>query len=216
VTTALPIAVVPVKFLARAKTRLASLLEPGERVALSVGLLRGVLGALAASGAVGQRLVVSPDPLVLEVAREAGAGALHQTTDGLNQALSDARATLPATATLLVLPADLPLIGPDAIAALLAAGAGEAAVVVAPDRQGTGTNALVLRPAEAVAFQFGPDSCRRHLDAARMAGLTVAVHRAPSLALDLDTPADYAELRDRGWPPFGTMLPRPELVRSTP
>ncbi len=50
---------------------------------------------------------------------------------------------------------------------------------------------------------FGEGSCARHVAAAREAGVPYAVEELPSLALDLDTPADVVALtmaleRNRG------------------
>jgi 2-phospho-L-lactate guanylyltransferase len=205
-----PLAIVPVKRLAEAKSRLGEQFDAGERAALVVDMLRSVLAALAASGAVAARLVVSPDPAVLAVAGAAGAGALLQTGDGLNEALAAARAVAPAEA-LLIVPADLPLLRPGEVAALLAL-AGRAPVVIAPDRDGRGTNALALAAGAPLPFQFGPDSFARHQAAAAALGLPVLVFRSPGTALDLDTPADLEELRRRGWSPFDGR--RPALAGS--
>jgi len=80
-------AVVPVKSLERAKSRLGSALSAPERARLVETLLRRVLRALAESGAIAQSAVVSPDPRALAIATAAGAAALPQTGDGLNEAL---------------------------------------------------------------------------------------------------------------------------------
>src|SRR4028119_136357 len=68
-----------------------------------------------------------------------------------------------------VLPADRPLIEPEDVLAVLA-GAASAPVVVAPDRARSGTNALLLRPPDALPFLFGPESFEAHLGAARDRG----------------------------------------------
>ena len=67
-------------------------------------------------------------------------------------------------------------------------------VGVVPDRHGTGTNGLLLRPPDAIRPAFGEESCERHVAAARGAGIPHAVERLDSLALDLDTPADLIAL----------------------
>ena len=67
-------------------------------------------------------------------------------------------------------------------------------VAIVPDRHGTGTNALALAPPGAIQPAFGEGSCARHVAAAREAGVPFAVEELPSLALDLDTPADVVAL----------------------
>jgi 2-phospho-L-lactate guanylyltransferase len=64
-------------------------------------------------------------------------------------------------------------------------------LVIAPCRHRTGTNALLLRPPGLIPFAFGPDSFAAHCAAARAAGVEPVVHRANSLAFDLDTPEDW-------------------------
>ncbi len=76
-------------------------------------------------------------------------------------------------------------------------------VAIVPDRHGTGTNALALSPPDAIEPSFGEGSCARHVAAARAAVIPFNVEELPSLALDLDTPADIVALtmaleRDRG------------------
>ena len=63
-------------------------------------------------------------------------------------------------------------------------------VAVVPDRHGTGTNALLLAPADAIGPAFGEGSAERHRDRAARAGHEVAIEALASLALDLDTPDD--------------------------
>ncbi len=70
-------------------------------------------------------------------------------------------------------------------------------VVVIPDRHGTGTNGLLLSPPDAIAPSFGPDSCDRHLEIARAAGVACRIESPGSLLLDIDTGADLAVLRER-------------------
>ncbi len=63
-------------------------------------------------------------------------------------------------------------------------------VVIVPDRHGTGTNALLLTPPDAIEPAFGPGSFARHRELAGTAG----VAELPSLTLDIDTPEDLATL----------------------
>ena len=72
--------------------------------------------------------------------------------------------------------------------------AGRRGLVIVPDRHGTGTNALVLSPPDAIEPSFGPGSFARHVAAAEAAGVPHRVEEVPGLALDVDTPDDLAEL----------------------
>ncbi len=180
------------------KSRLAHVLTPAERSALVVLLARHVVGTLAGAAGVDEVLVVTADRRSAEAAlagvtgpvRVVGQPAGHR---GLNAAVDVGRAAAAAVgATLLVVHADLPALAGDDVAALLAA---PAEVTLAPDRLGTGTNALVLRrPATPFAFRFGAGSRAAHRAQAQAHGLTAAEVRRPGTAVDLDTPGDWAAL----------------------
>lgn len=191
-------AVVPVKGLAGAKRRLGAVLTPDERAALMLQTFHKVLGALDAPGIAG-RLVVSPDERVLRAATLAGATPLAQVGGGLNAALDQARtrAAVDGAEALLIVLGDLPLLGQDDIAGMLALAGVSPAVVLAPDRHGAGTNAMVLRPPDALPFAFGAGSLARHHAATLARGLPLHLYHGPGTALDLDTPADLAALRAR-------------------
>jgi 2-phospho-L-lactate guanylyltransferase len=200
------VAIVPVRGLERAKTRLGEALDPEERRALVEGLLRRTIRAAITTPGIRAVAVVSPDPEALAVAADAGAVTLPQGGGGLNEGLADGRAwarELGATA-LLVVPADLPAIGPGELGLVLAAArdrlatsraAGRLAtslVALVPDRAGEGTNLLLLAPPGAIPFQFGPGSRAAHAATAARAGAAYLEVEGP-LGLDLDTPDDLLD-----------------------
>jgi 2-phospho-L-lactate/phosphoenolpyruvate guanylyltransferase len=94
---------------------------------------------------------------------------------------------------LLVIHADLPLVSVDDIAALVTGdGAGNA---IAPDRHGSGTNALALAEPWGFNFAFGPNSFTRHCVAARGARVVTRL----GLGLDIDTAADLDAANSAGF-----------------
>jgi 2-phospho-L-lactate guanylyltransferase len=111
-------------------------------------MLALVVRAIADSGAVGAVVVVSSDEEVLRLAASLDPLAYPLSQDlarpGLNLALEDARAwaARQGAAGLLVISGDLPLLSPSDVRALVRR---DAPVVIAPDRHGLGTNALLLR-----------------------------------------------------------------------
>ena len=193
-------AVVPVKDLVGTKSRLKPVLTPPGRAGLTVYMMKNVLAALREAG-VEHACVVSPDWLVLQMAEEAGATPLLQKSRGLNPALEEARkwAVDEGASALLVLPADLPLLcAPDVEAVLEAAAEAEGSlVVISPDAAGTGTNALLLRPPDALPFLFGPNSFEAHLNAAREQEIPAQVCERTRLAFDIDTADDLAQFHER-------------------
>ncbi|MFL5798630.1 MAG: 2-phospho-L-lactate guanylyltransferase [Actinomycetota bacterium] len=183
---------VPVKALARAKSRLAPVLSPLERAALSLALLEDVLdAALAAAG--WETWVISPDEAVLEVAARRAAIPIPEAKPPLSAAVRQAEeeAAERGVTTLAVLPADLPM--------LTAAELSEALhtlgpVVLAPASSDGGTNLLLRRPPRAIPARFGPGSFAKHVDSARSRRLPVSVVEAPGLAFDLDLPEHAARV----------------------
>ena len=192
-------AVVPVKDLQGTKSRLAPILDPGARAGLTLYMMGRVVRVIAEAG-VEDVCVVSPDRMVLEEAKRRGATPLVQESRGLNPALEEGRrrALGLAASTLLVLPADLPLLDAgDVRAVLQEMGEGHSAVI-SPDGMRSGTNALLIQPPDVLPFAFGADSFEAHLGAARRLGLDVRVCERPHLTFDLDTAGDLARLRETG------------------
>ncbi len=201
------IAIVPLRALEGAKSRLGEVLDAEERRDLVVGMLERTVRAAAATPGIDAVLVISPDPAVLVLAADAGARAIRQSEPGLNAALEEARSMAMAdgATALLVLPADLPRVSPDALAPLVALATGDASsegplVALVADRHGRGTNALLLVPPDAIAVAFGGDSRSAHAAFAASAGATYLELESP-LAIDLDTPEDLLVAESAGLAP---------------
>jgi 2-phospho-L-lactate guanylyltransferase len=190
--------IVPHRGLSAAKTRLAPVLDPGERVQLARTLLKSVLGVVRQ--AVQDVVVISPAAELESIVTESGARLVVQRGMGLNQGLDQARseALADGIGTLGVLHGDLPNLAPDDVRALLHAVVGDRAVAIAPDRAGIGSNGLALRPPDVIGFRFGPGSFAAHLAQAEDAGLTPILVQRPGLAFDLDTPEDLARWLELG------------------
>jgi 2-phospho-L-lactate/phosphoenolpyruvate guanylyltransferase len=192
--------IVPHRGLEAAKTRLAPMLDPDEREELAGQLLRHVLReARAASDDV---VVITPARALAELVESTGARLVVQRGMGLNEGLDQARsdALFDDITELAVLHGDLPNLQATDVGVLLDAlpADGTPGVAIAPDRAGTGTNALVLRPPGVIQFRFGTGSFAKHVAEVERAGVPlVAVNRA-GLAFDLDTPADLARWLELG------------------
>jgi 2-phospho-L-lactate guanylyltransferase len=189
-------AILPVKRFERAKQRLGGTLSDGSRWALAEAMVTDVLVALRRSKAVDHVLVVTCEPRAESIAIGWGADVIAdpQERSHSNAATLGIRAAVERGATrVLLVPGDCPSLDPDEVDELLSDGPG---VKVVPDRHGTGTNALVLDPPEAIAPGFGPGSCERHVDRAREEGVHWEIHHTPSLTLDVDTGEDLEALQD--------------------
>jgi 2-phospho-L-lactate/phosphoenolpyruvate guanylyltransferase len=194
-------AVVPIRGLRTAKTRLGGDLAPDERLALVTEMLRRTLVATRDSTAIAGTVVVTLDPAAARLAKAHGAIGLVERVPGLNEAIVAGRSLAVArgATAVLVLPADLPRVTPAAVAELVDASreAVEGAatlslpgvVTLVPDRHGEGTNALLLAPPDVVEPAFGVGSRAGHRAAALAGGATYQEIGGP-LALDVDTRAD--------------------------
>jgi 2-phospho-L-lactate guanylyltransferase len=191
-------AIVPVKPLRRGKSRLAGALTEDERTALNQSLLERTIKALSELKELDQILVVSRDPQALTIARNQGAKTVQE--DGqphLNTALKRATvmAQVHSTRGVLVLPADLPLLTPDDVRVLIDKAVKPPVVVIAPDRHGKGTNALLMVPPGQIEYDFGEGSFHRHCEQAKNSGARLEIVELPSLGLDLDLPEDLEMIK---------------------
>ena len=188
-------ALIPVKTLLRAKTRLASILQPQECASLSRAMLMDVLAALDGAQHIERIAVLTNDSDIASMAAQLGHTVIADESDGgLCDSLNKAARELAArgATTLLIMPGDIPTVRAQDIDELLERHTG--GLSICPASRDGGTNALVCTPPDALPFQFGPDSARRHLETAEQ-------HKVPATRLtlqaylrDIDTPDDLVWL----------------------
>ncbi len=187
--------IVLVKDFGSAKQRLGPALSPLARMALA---RRNAERAVRASG-VARRLVVAGSSHVVAMAERLGAPALLEPRQqgqnvaarrGITYALNA------GASAVLVLSSDLPLVTKTSVREVLEVAGGMAApvVVAVPAAGRGGTNALYLRPPDAIALHFGADSLGRFRAEAARRGVTFRVYHSEAMALDLDEPPDLARL----------------------
>lgn len=198
-------ALVPIRGLRTAKTRLSGDLDPEARRVLVSAMLRRTLIATRDAASIAGTVVVTMDPAAAGIAKEHRAVGLVDLLPGLNSAILAARSLAIArgATAVLILPADLPSVSAGRLETLTSdAGAsgvrpdvvapGHVArglVALVPDRHGAGTNAILVSPPDLIDPAFGPDSRAAHRAAALAAGATyVELHG--ELTLDVDTAAD--------------------------
>ncbi|MGZ3642863.1 MAG: 2-phospho-L-lactate guanylyltransferase [Ktedonobacteraceae bacterium] len=188
-------ALIPVKSLMTAKSRLSSSCTQHQRERLVLDMLQHVLCVLLDTELFEKVSVVSSDKHVLEKAYLWGARAVVEEFHGHNQALHGAalRELSQGVTTLLTISADLPLLTTQEILCFYEQSL-QHEVVLAPSRDGTGTNAIMVRPPLAVPYVFGPGSLQNYVDAARQKKLSYSKFRRIGLALDIDTIDDLDEV----------------------
>lgn len=194
------LAVLPVKRFELAKQRLSERLRPEHRETVAQAMVEDVLNTLVVAPELSGVLVVTNEPSVRALAERLGAavesdpyesGQSPAATVGIGYALAA------GIDRVLLVPGDCPGLDSTELSVLLGDrgdGSGRATVVIVPDRHGTGTNALLLSPPDAIAPAFGPGSFERHRELADAAGATWTVARPETLLLDVDTPDDLATL----------------------
>ncbi len=186
------VALLPAKLLSLAKTRLGPLLDDADRMAIAAAMFGDVLRALRATASLDATIVVTADPELAARGRSEGAIVVDEGAPrGLNGAVTLGTETaldLGAT-TVLVMLSDLPLVLPADVADLLVRAPAVGALVV-PCKDGTGTNAMLRRPATVFPPCFGGRSLERHVAAAERTHVACEIVRSVRIGFDLDTPED--------------------------
>ncbi len=191
-------AMVPLKSFDQAKKRLASVLTVEERRALMLAMARDVLSALSRSQRLTGILIVSRAPEADALAQTFGTERFSESPDAdLSLALVQAgdylKNHLHAAGTMIV-PADVPLIEPTEVDAVLAQ---HEAVTVVPDNDNIGTNCLICSPPNRIPYLFDGKSFKPHIAAASHAGIIPKIAPSSGFALDIDTPRDLQVLLAR-------------------
>lgn len=189
-------AVVPVKPLAMAKTRLC--LDPALRGRLALAFAVDTLSAVVACAGVRRVVVVTSDPAVSDAVEPlTGVVVAPDEPDaGLNPALwhgvGVGRRMAPTDGVLIV-SSDLPALRPDELAAALDDVPGDGAAFVS-DAAGLGTTVLAMPPGVTVEPRFGPRSHAAHRQVA------ARIDRADirSVRRDVDTWVDLWDARRMG------------------
>lgn len=190
--------IIPVKHLNEAKTSLGNSLSASQRRELVLRMLEDVLRAVKMVESA-KAVVVSPDSDVLDFARSKDTHPISEPDIGLNMALERAieQAKKAGIPEVLIIPADLPLLRPYDVEAILEKASGDRDVVITPSKDG-GTNALLVRPPDIINPQFGGKSFSKHVEQARHRKITPHIHRSKNVELDIDNPRDLVKLETRG------------------
>ena len=188
-------AVVPAKGFSGAKQRLSTFLQPHERRVLARAMLTDTLTACRQAAVLEGVGVVTCEPEVAEVAAALGAEVLWEPrAQGHSQAVAYGVQVCcqREISAMLTMPGDLPLLTVADVQAIVAPPDPPVPVVLVPNRDDLGTNAIVLSPPDCLPLAFGHDSFRRHVRLAAERHLEVEIRRLPRVALDIDEPGDLA------------------------
>jgi len=205
---------IPVKVLAEAKSRLASLAGP-RRAELALALASDTVTAVLASDAVARVIVITDDQDAAVALAALGALVVpDEPGSGLNPALRHgaryAAARWPGDG-MAALSADLPALRPEQIGQALRAAAAWPTAFVA-DAAGDGTTLYAARAGAAFQPAFGLASRARH---AAGGAAELGLDGIGGLRRDVDTPSDLRGAVALGLGPHSAPLAA-ELLRCAP
>ncbi|MCC6615899.1 MAG: 2-phospho-L-lactate guanylyltransferase [Anaerolineae bacterium] len=209
-------AIIPVKPLANAKSRLAPALTPAQRQQLAEHMFRHVLKISTSVPQLAGTLVISRDNKALAIAREYGAKTVQESgAPEMNAALMRATSLIARWrgSGVLILPADLPLLATEDVVSMVEMGDELYTMVIATDQVRDGTNAMLVRPPGLMEYGYGPGSFDRHIERGKAAGAMVHIYESERLQLDIDLPEDldvYAQWLN-GSTPNGLLHMRDEV-----
>jgi len=184
-------AIIPIKPADSGKSRLAHVLDGVEREALMRGMLAHVVDAASRAGGIARVCLVGPSrhglPDAIPLLADPGGGLNPALQSALDEVADE------GPSRVIVIAADLPRVTPQELDLLALAPADT--VAIAPDRHGTGTNALSLPlpAARGFTFGFGIDSCAYHRKETQRLGLRVETILSPGLEKDIDEPSDLPD-----------------------
>ncbi|BFU42812.1 2-phospho-L-lactate guanylyltransferase [Krasilnikovia sp. MM14-A1004] len=180
------VAVIPVKRLGVAKSRLRGAVAPARHAELALSMLRDTVAAVLDAPAVARLLVVTDDPDAAAAVTELGAHAVPDRPGaGLNAAMRHGADTVAGLShPRVVLAGDLPALRPEELGAALHAAGDQRAFVA--DAAGTGTVLLAAPAGVPLGPRFGPGSAGDHA----ASGAHLLAGDWPGLRRDVDTPED--------------------------
>jgi 2-phospho-L-lactate guanylyltransferase len=192
-------ALIPVKSLSNAKSRLASILATDERCALVLAMLETVVTQCLACPKITKVCVITPDPAIAAVTEALGATTVHRHGDaGLNAAIDSGLewARHFEAGQILILPADIPFLSQSDLSQIFDAANARRPSVLVPCHKGAGTNAVLIPAAACFRPQFGYASFRHHFAQLSALGLNPRALSLPGIAADIDNPEDLVLMAD--------------------
>ena len=175
------LAVLPVKRFEIAKSRLHEQLEAHQRERLAEAMVSTCSRHCAPVRSSAAVVLVTNEPAVAATAAAHGATVLADPDESGQSAaalVGVAHALDGGYARALLVPGDCPALDAEELATLLRAAPAAPSVTIVADRHGSGTNALLIAPPDAIEPSFGPGCFARHRDAALAAGAALARRRS--------------------------------------
>ena len=193
-------ALLPVKDLVQAKTRLSGVLAPHERRHLAQAMVEDVLSVLCEVRGLQGIQLLSDDPAAGLLAHKYQVELMEESAlgcSGLNPVIEAGVGLLAAREIdrVMVVHCDVPLVQVGDLEEFLSElNAPGVDLLLCPDLEGTGTNLMGFEVSHPPEFHYGPGSCQAHLASAQTLGQRARLWQNARIGLDVDTPADLLHL----------------------
>lgn len=185
---------IPVKTLASAKSRLTKFLSTDKREKLVLEMLQHVIETIKTSDAQYEIFVVTNDKRVETLAKKFDTKIIHEKNPGQNRALTFAAKQINYHAPVLTISEDLPLLKSDDIKNLFLL-MKETNIVLAPSKEKTGTNAILMRKPLLIPYQFGKNSLSKFITSAENNKYNYKLYENETIAFDVDTVQDLEKIQ---------------------
>lgn len=188
-------ALIPIKSLHNAKSRLAESFSLEERNKLVLQMLEHVLTTLTTSKIITSISIVTPDISVEQFVKKFSVSIIREEKSGYNQSLTYAAQKENKKEKLLSLPADLPFLTMKNIHEMYELSK-NCDVVIAPSKDG-GTNAILTQFPLQIPYLFGRNSFEKYKDEIRKRNLSVGIYESKTISFDVDTINDVKFYKEK-------------------
>lgn len=185
-------ALIPVKSLHHAKSRLAKRLSQQQRQELVLSMLDHVLMILKSCDEMKKITVVTPDVEVKKHVLQLGFSVTSEEKPGHNSSLTAAAQNENSEISLLTISADLPFLTSHDVGQLIKLLTSHD-IALAPSKD-NGTNAIIVKKTLLLPYLFGKNSFEKYKEVAIKKNLSYAVYESQTIAFDVDTIEDFGQL----------------------
>ena len=185
-------ALIPIKSLTHAKSRLAKHLTQEQRNTLVISMLDHVLRILNSCNKITKITVVTPDEKIKKRVLNKDVFVEIETQHGHNESLTQAAKKETYDTKLLTLSADLPLLNKKDLEEMIQLSQ-DCDVVIAPSKD-NGTNAILEKSPLILPYLFGINSFENYKNESEKRKLSFKVYKSETISFDVDTPVDLKML----------------------
>src|SRR5688572_24365756 len=199
-------AVIPMKSLHSAKSRLSNILTAQQRKNLAMYLLDATITELKKSNFISEIIIVSIDKAVENYSCLNNLKFIKDSDEGVNKAviLADNYCINNGINANIVIPHDLPFISAKEIDEICTiSNKYHKCIIICPSKRFDGTNILFRKPPDVIKTHYDDNSYINHLKEARKFNIPIESLDLDKLKLDIDTKEDLIELSLlQNWKPF--------------